>query len=364
MKRNIMFTIFGVIIIFLVFSFCGCGSSGNTNTPPSDSPSDGGTTTDTYTYAGGWGSEGNEGGQFKHPVRLTLNGNDAYVIDWGDCVTIMPRIQKLSAADGSFQSYIGSHVDEDGQFKLPYDVKIREGMIYVVDAELHCVLRFNETTGQYLGWLGKAKEDGTTGWHNSGTSVAGKEDGAFSAPNAIAFDSAGNMYVADMGNHRIQKYDPDGKFLGWWGKDSADGHGWHDPGSNLEGAPGSGEGEFDQPCDVAVGPGDCIYVIDNFNRRVQKFTSDGRYVKQWGGFSSTYALCVDSDGFVYVLNVGGVSSPIVKKFNADGDLLAAWGEYGYQAGQFQCPTDVDVDAAGQVYVVDAEDHRVKIFRAP
>jgi len=67
-------------------------------------------------------------------------------------------------------------------------------------------------------------------------------------------DLSGNIYVADTGNNRIQKFDTNGKFITDWG------------------FPGSGRGEFAYPFGIAVGPSGNVYVADTGNSRIQVFT--------------------------------------------------------------------------------------------
>src|SRR5207249_5005312 len=76
----------------------------------------------------------------------------------------------------------------------------------------------------------------------------------------------GNVYVTDAGNRRVQKFSPDGSFLGKWGTS------------------GAGDGQFELLRDVAVDQSGYVYVLDD--TRVQKFTSDGVFVLKWG---SSYA---------------------------------------------------------------------------
>jgi tripartite motif-containing protein 71 len=69
----------------------------------------------------------------------------------------------------------------------------------------------------------------------------------------VAVDSSGNVYVADLGNHRIQKFDSEGTFMAKWG------------------SRGEGDGEFRGPSGVAVDSSNNVYVSDQGNNRIQKF---------------------------------------------------------------------------------------------
>jgi hypothetical protein len=84
------------------------------------------------------------------------------------------------------------------------------------------------------------------------------ENLAFFMPSAIGVDGAGDLYVLDTGNHRIQKFGPDGKYLATYGRK------------------GQGPGEFQYPAWLAVDGQGFIYVTDPFNQRIQVLTPDGK----------------------------------------------------------------------------------------
>lgn len=69
----------------------------------------------------------------------------------------------------------------------------------------------------------------------------------------MAVDSAGNVFVADYGNNRAQKFAGDGLFLSAWG------------------TAGTGAGQFTNPIGITVGSLGTAYVVDNGNSRVEAF---------------------------------------------------------------------------------------------
>ena len=81
----------------------------------------------------------------------------------------------------------------------------------------------------------------------------GSSDGQFLGPSGVATDAAGNVYVADQKNYRIQKFTNDGTYLTQWG-----GFGY-------------GDGQFYDPADVATAAAGNVYVADTENSRIQKF---------------------------------------------------------------------------------------------
>ena len=109
----------------------------------------------------------------------------------------------------------------------------------------------------------------------------GSDDGQFITPADIAVDKAGNLYVVDAGNNRVQKFDSNGKFITKWG------------------TAGSGDGQFSAPVGIAIDSSGNVYVSDN--NRVQKFDSNGKFITNWT-VSSPFGIAVDSGGKVYVID--------------------------------------------------------------
>jgi len=220
----------------------------------------------------------------------------------------------------------------DGQFEYALDTAVdTAGNVYVADQRNHRIQMF-DSSGVFL-----------TKWGSQGSG-----DSQFEFPGGIAVDSTGNVYVADQSNHRIQKFDSSGAFLTKWGSF------------------GSGDGQFSSPSGIAVDTAGNVYVADGFNNRVQKFDSSGNFLLKWGSsgsgngqFIEVDDVAVDSAGNVYT-----ISKMKVQKFDSSGVFLATWGSFslsGLEDGKFNFPTGIAVDTAGNVYVADTGNYRIQKF---
>jgi DNA-binding beta-propeller fold protein YncE len=167
------------------------------------------------------------------------------------------------------------------------------------------------------------------------------EEGQLRQPRGIGVDSEGNIYVADFGNHRIQKFNANLEFVFGWGEEG-----------NLP-------GQFKQPSSIFVGPNDDIYVTDTWNQRIQVFNKDGEYLREWGAaFFGPRGIAINDEGQVFIVDTGNHK---VRRFGIDGMEQLSWGGPGNESGQFKEPVGITTDADGQVYVCDNGNERVQIF---
>src|SRR4051812_43246954 len=213
----------------------------------------------------------------------------------------------------------------------------------------------------------------------------GTAGGAFASPQGVATDTAGNIWVADSGNNRIQKLDPAGKFQFALGKGVDNGASdtcTSAPNCQV-GAVGALDGQFNAPRAVATDAAGDVYVADFLNNRVQKFDSSGKFLLDIGvGFLDLpQGVATDAAGN---LLVGEERSNRVSEFDATGGFVRALGKdvvkgggtgfeictvaanckeglQGGLGGEFTEPSGVAFDAAGNLYAVDTDNHRVEKF---
>ena len=175
----------------------------------------------------------------------------------------------------------------------------------------------------------------------------GSGDGQFNNPRHMALDAAGNVYVAEISNHRVQKFSSTGAFLTKWGTN------------------GTGDGQFQGAFAIAVASNGEVYVGESIGDRIQRFTSAGAFLGKWGSsgtgdgqFDLVGGIAVDASGNVYVCDY---NNHRIQKFTSTGVFLTKWGSAGTGPGQFAFPAGIAVDASGVVYVADSNNERVQMF---
>jgi len=153
------------------------------------------------------------------------------------------------------------------------------------------------------------------------------------------------------------------------------------------GTKGTGNGEFQLPGSVAIGPDGLIYVPDQGNSRVQRFTSEGKFVGTWGSlgsepgqfgggqsaggrFAGPQFVAFDRAGNIYTTDA---ALDRIQKFTPEGKLLTHWGSESSDPGGFGPPPknkdgspgmggpiSIAVDRQDRVWV-SATNNRVQLF---
>jgi DNA-binding beta-propeller fold protein YncE/4-amino-4-deoxy-L-arabinose transferase-like glycosyltransferase len=167
------------------------------------------------------------------------------------------------------------------------------------------------------------------------------------APNGLAVDKAGNIYIANTGGSDILKIDPDDNLV----REIGGGNDFPTLGDTRR---------TNQPIDVAVTDDGAVYVVD-LSQRIVKYGADGKYVTEWkipnlgGGIASMHMASYKN--FVYLSDT---NSNVIYLLNTDGSIIS-YGSTGDRPGQFDNPAGLATDAVGRLYVADRNNRRVQVF---
>jgi uncharacterized protein (TIGR03437 family) len=202
---------------------------------------------------------------------------------------------------------------------------------------------------------------------DGGPAVNAQLDG----PYGVAVDASGNVYIADELNDRIRKVSPSGIITTVAGTGAA--------GFSGDGGPAT-QAQLHFPLNVAVDASGNLYIADLFNNRVRKVSPAGIIVTFAGGgvtnpgdgglatsavISGPAGMAVGSAGEIFVAERNGMR---VRKISPDGIIstVAGNGTPGYAgdgglatSAELYLPSDVAVDAAGNLYIVDFNNNRIR-----
>lgn len=171
-------------------------------------------------------------------------------------------------------------------------------------------------------------------------------------PGGLALDKDGLLYLTHMMKHKVSVFDPAGKLVREFGKQ------------------GAAPGEFDQPGGIAFGPDGSLYLADQANQRVQRLTPTGEPISAWGRHGSAtgefggnsnpkgrgggpHFLAFNRQGELYTTEA---FLGRVQKFNTDGKFLLSWGDNEVAPGHFgghkymPGPLAVAIDHKDQVWI--------------
>jgi sugar lactone lactonase YvrE len=237
----------------------------------------------------------------------------------------------------------------------------RQGNVYIADSANYRVRKLSPG-GTISTFAGKGGAGGALG--DGGQATAAR----LGAPRSVAVDGQGNVYIADYNAHRVRMVRPNGTITTFAGTGQASFSG--------DGGPAAAARLY-APAAVAVDGQGNVYIVDSYNQRVRKVSTDGRIttiagtgkpgVSGDGGPATSatmtypYGVAVDAPGNVYVSGDG-----YVRKVSREGTITkvagggSSFGDGGpATAAQVRTPFGLAADGKGNLYIADYADHRVR-----
>ena len=296
-------------------------------------------------------------------IALDRAGN-LYIAD-----TLNSVIRRVSR-DGVIVTYAGSSADFGGhggtalkpQFLYPQDVAIDiAGNLFVADTENRRIRKV--AASGIVSTIGGTGATGSTG--DSGPAIAA----TISRPTGLAFDGAGNLYVADNGT-RVRRIDPQGIISTVAGTGAAgfSGDGGAAIAARLAGAQA-----------VAVDAAGNLLIADSGNRRIRRVTPGGEISTVAGngdftssgdggsaaaaGLARVAGIGVDSGGTMFMADLWKI-----RRVSAAGAIttFAGNGEYSFSgdggqstAAQLGGASGIATDANGNLYFADSGNNRIR-----
>ena len=325
----------------------------------------------------GYRGYGGDGGpaveaQLNQPTDVALDGaGNLYIADWGNS-----RIRKVDAAgvittvagDGTYGYGGDGGPATEAQLRAPRGVALDgAGNLYIADWGSNRIRKVEFAGG--IGVIFTVAGDGTRGvggyFGDGGPATTAR----LYQPSGVALDGAGNLYIADTWHHRIRKVDAAGVITTVAGDGT---QGYFGDGGAATAA------QLNQPRDVALDGAGNLYIADWGSNRIRKVDAAGVITTVAGDGTQgyfgdggpavaarlyqPYGMAPDGAGNLYIADRGNHR---IRKVDAAGMIsTVAGGGLGGDGGaavaaQLNRPTDVALDAAGNLYIADAGNRRIR-----
>ena len=219
--------------------------------------------------------------------------------------------------------------------------------IWVVDQMTNMVIKF-DPQGRLAMLLGRKAESVPVPARPATGDGAGRPTDLFERPTDVAWDAAGNIFVADgLSNARIAKFDKEGKFVKSWGKK------------------GTAPGEFANVRSIAVDAQGNVYAADGGNKRIQVFDNNGTFKTAITNVGNAQAICM-TKGATPVLYVSNSNPPTdidrdgeIYRMRLDGTMTGKFGRAGKMLKEFGTVNAIDCRNENELFVGELLNWRVQ-----
>ncbi len=269
-------------------------------------------------FVGSWGGLGTDAGEFIEPSSVELRSDGVVIVAGHE-----DRYQTFTA-DGVLIDIVGTPGPGNGQFNHPHGLAVdrdRDDLMFVGDQENHRLQVF-DGGDEFVRQFG---------------------DERFQHIHDVGIDRAsGDIFVGDLELDTIRRFTSFGAELATFG------------------GPGNGPGRFSAVWGMSTDSAGFLYAADTNNRRVQKLSGDGVFVKEWSDFDQARfekptGVYVDENDVVYICDS---LAELVVLFDTDGRHLETWNLRAIVGTRTE-PEDIVIDnQTGDIYIAEVFAHSV------
>ncbi len=305
-------------------------------------------------------------------------GGNLYIADFGNSrirKVAQGKIQTIIGGNGTeiiFNEAVATSVRLNGPTGIAVDssadVFIAEGSVGTGSGLARGDYRIWKVNG--AGVVSTAAGNGVESYSGDGGAARAAQ---LNQPSAMTFDVAGNLYIADAANNRVRKIAPAGAISTVAGTGVA--------GYSGDGGPGT-QAELNSPEGLTADADGNVYISDSGNNRIRKLLPNGTIITIAGNGNASFygdggpadqasihdphAIFSAGGGHIYIADTGNQR---IRELLPDGAIITVAGNGSpgpagdggpALSAQLNSPTGVALDNAGDLYIADQGNNRVRI----